>query len=117
MRFADLATGGDNPFTDVVADSWYYDYVVGSTQYGWITGYADGTFRPEAPITRAEVTAIVNRMLGRSADTAYALEHTSSLNQFNDLPSSHWAYWQVVEASNGHRYEKQEGLEVWTGLQ
>ena len=42
----------------MTSSDWFYDQVVGAVQYGWITGYTDGTFRPEATITRAEVTAI-----------------------------------------------------------
>lgn len=64
MRFARLPEGGENPFSDVTSSDWFYDQVVGAVQYGWITGYTDGTFRPEATITRAEVTAITNRPAG-----------------------------------------------------
>lgn len=38
MRFADLDTSGENIFTDVSADDWFYEQVVGSIKYGWITG-------------------------------------------------------------------------------
>ena len=44
MRFAKLDTTGINIFSDVTENDWFYDYVVGSIQYGWITGYEDGTF-------------------------------------------------------------------------
>ena len=93
MRFADLATGGENVFSDVAEDAWYYDYVVGSIQYGWITGYPDGTFRPENTITRAEVTTIVNRMLGRSADRTFIAEHADELRIFSDVTTAHWGYY------------------------
>lgn len=43
-------------------------------------------------ITRAQVTAIVNRMLGRSADTAYMDRHTDELRRFSDVEGTHWAY-------------------------
>ena len=116
MRFADLEAGGENIFSDVHEDEWFYDIVVGSIQYGWINGYPDGTFRPYSTITRAEVTTIVNRMLGRAADTAYADNHGDSLRQFTDLESAHWAYYDIVEATNGHTYSKSSGAENWTGL-
>ena len=96
---------------------WFYDYVVGSIQYGWITGYEDGTFRPDSTITRAEVTAITNRMLGRAADEGYVDAHRSELRQFPDLEAGYWAYYQIMEAANAHTYAKDSGVEGWTGLQ
>ena len=116
MGFAHLETGGENIFSDVHEDDWFYGVVVGSIRYGWINGYPDGTFRPNASITRAEVAAIVNRMLGRAADTAYVDSHGSSLRQFADLERAHWAYYDIVEATNGHTYSKPGGTENWTGL-
>lgn len=116
MRFADLATGGENVFSDVVESTWYYDYVVGSIQYGWITGYPDGTFRPENTITRAEVTTIVNRMLGRSADRTFIAEHADELRSFSDVANSHWSYYAVMEATNAHDFTKDNGVETWNGL-
>ena len=41
MRFAELDTSGENIFTDVSENDWFYDYVVGAIKYGWITGYSD----------------------------------------------------------------------------
>lgn len=116
MRFADLATGGENVFSDVASDAWYHDYVVGSIQYGWITGYPDGTFRPENTITRAEVTTIVNRMLGRSADRTFIAEHADELRSFSDVANSHWSYYAVMEATNAHDFTKDNGVETWNGL-
>ena len=71
-------------------------------QYGWITGYTDGTFRPEATISRAEVTVIVNHMLGRAADRPYVIAHEEELNTFGDVNRGHWGYFHVAEATNGH---------------
>lgn len=116
MRFADLATGGENVFSDVAENTWYYDYVVGSIQYGWINGYSDGTFRPENTITRAEVTTIVNRMLGRSADRTFIAEHADELRSFSDVTTSHWSYYAVMEATNAHDFTKDNGVETWNGL-
>ena len=102
MRFADLATGGENVFSDVAENTWYYDYVVGSIQYGWINGYSDGTFRPENTITRAEVTTIVNRMLGRSADRTFIAEHADELRSFTCWSSGHtyFAIWKTADWSS-----------------
>lgn len=113
MRFAHLDTGGENIFSDVSRSDWFYDQVVGSVKYGWINGYADGTFRPNNTITRAEVTTIVNRMLGRSADRGYVDANIGSLTQFNDISRAHWAYYEVMEAANAHDYAIVNGKEDW----
>lgn len=116
MRFTDGALDGENIFPDVNPDDWFYDYVVGSIQYGWINGYPDGTFGPNDPISRAEVTTITNRMLGRSADEAFVDSNQASLVQFGDITDRHWAYYQVMEATNAHDYTETNGVEDWTSL-
>ena len=116
MRFGKLDTSGSNIFTDVKADDWFYDQVVGAIKYGWIGGYADGTFRPNNTITRAEVTVIVNRMLGRAADPDFLAAHAGELRKFSDVPASYWGYEQIMEATNAHEYRSSSGGEKWTDL-
>lgn len=116
MRFTNGDVSGENIFSDVSADDWFYDQVVGSIQYGWITGYADGTFRPNTTIARAEVTTIVNRMLGRSADEDYVDRHEDDLRLFPDVSQDYWAYYQIAEATNAHDYTKKDNAESWIKL-
>jgi hypothetical protein len=113
MRFGTLDATGENLFSDVSEGDWFYPYVVGAIQSGWITGYPDGTFRPDATIARAEVVAITNRMLGRAADQAYVAAHGDSLTQFADVPADHWAYDPIMEATNSHDYTRTDGEEHW----
>lgn len=113
MRFTNGTLAGENIFSDVSPDDWFYGQVVGAIQYGWINGYEDGTFRPNHTITRAEVTAIANRMLGRSADKDYVDQHTETLQGFSDVPATHWAYYPIAEAANAHDYTKDGGGEHW----
>ena len=115
MKFAVGGEEGKNIFSDVDEDDWFYDAVVNSIQYGWIHGYGDGTFRPNNPITRAEVTAIVNNMLGRAADEDFVDEHAEELTQFSDI-EKHWAYYHIAEATNDHDYTKPSSGENWTRL-
>ena len=115
MRFADAVPEGENIFSDVHAGDWFYDVVVGSIQYGWIGGYEDGTFRPQNTITRAEVTAITNRMLGRVADEAF-IDAADELRSFSDLSDAHWAYYSIMEATNAHDYTTTDGVEEWEAL-
>ncbi len=115
MKFAVGGEEGENIFSDVDEDDWFYDAVVNSIQYGWIHGYGDGTSRPNNPITRAEVTAIVNNMLGRAADEDFVDEHAEELTPFSDI-EKHWAYYHIVEATNDHDYTKPSSGENWTKL-
>lgn len=67
-----------------------------------IEGYTDGTFRPDNDITRAEVVAIINRVLNRGSDSEYITENIGIVNIFSDVPQNHWAYSDIIEASNSH---------------
>lgn len=116
MRFTNGDVSGNNTFSDVSVDDWFYDQVVGSIQYGWINGFSDGTFRPYKTITRAEVVTIVNRMLGRSADEDYVDHYMDQLRLFPDVAEDYWAYYQIVEATNAHDYRKDDSTESWLKL-
>lgn len=76
---------------------------------GWIKGYEDGTFRPLQNIQRAEVVAIVNRMLNRHADLEFVRAHLNDpeMHTFRDVQDpSYWAYGDIFEATNGHDFER-----------
>ena len=118
MRFTSAKVEtATNPYTDVSPSNWYYEAVVGANAYGWIRGYGNGQFRPNNTITRAEVTAIVNRMLGRVPDESFIDQNAERLPvQFTDNPATgSWAYYNIVEATNGHDFTHVNGEEVWTG--
>ena len=100
-------------FSDVSSSDWFYPYVAQAASYGWIGGYTNGNFGPNDSITRAQVTTIVNNMLGRAADQEYVDDNLASLTQFSDLTSSHWAYYQIMEATNAHDYTRSDGVESW----
>lgn len=104
-RFADISAGSKT-FTDVSQDHWAYDVIQKAAAAGWISGYPDGSFKPDQPITRAEVVAITNRMLNRFADEAYVDAHRDKILQFKDMKKGMWSYYPVVEATNGHGYER-----------
>lgn len=114
MNFASLDTSGKNIFDDVHSSDWFYRWIVGAIKYGWIGGYPDGSFRPDSTITRAEVTCIVNNMLGRSADQDYVDAHPTRVRQFADLADSFWGYYQIMEATTGHDYSKRNNQENWS---
>ena len=112
-RFEKL-TQGSKSFTDVPDTHWAVKYINFAATRGWVTGYADGTFKPEHSITRAEVAAVTCRLLERSADQTYIRSHIGELRAFADVTESHWAYWYAMEAANGHDYTKSGGSENWS---
>ena len=112
-RFEKL-TQGSKSFTDVPDTHWAVKYINFAATRGWVTGYADGTFKPEHSITRAEVAAVTCRLLERSADQNYIRSHIGELRTFADVTESHWAYWYAMEAANGHDYTKSGGSENWS---
>ena len=106
VRFENISTAGSKTFTDLQKDHWAYEVIQKAAQAGWISGYPDGTFRPDQPISRAEVVTITNRMLNRFADEDFVDHNLDKIINFTDIDKSHWAYYPVVEATNGHRYER-----------
>ena len=118
MRFSKGDLSGENIFVDVPEGAWYHDVIVGSIKYGWIYGYQDGSHRfgPDDTITRAEATCIANRMLGRLPDGAYIAEHKDELKLFADVTEEHFAWRDIIEATNAHDYVKDGGYEDWTSL-
>ena len=112
-RFEKL-TSGTVTFSDVPASHWAAKSVTYAATRGWVTGYADGTFKPGNNITRAEVAAVTCRLLERNADKEYIRAHLKELPRvFSDLNEQHWAYWYAMEASNGHDYTKSGNTETW----
>lgn len=112
-RFEKL-TQGSKSFTDVPDTHWAVRYINFAATRGWVTGYEDGTFKPEHSITRAEVAAVTCRLLERSADQTYIRSHIGELRTFADVTESHWAYWYAMEAANGHDYTKSGSSESWS---
>ena len=80
-----------NDFSDVEADAWYNNAVSTMADAGVITGYPDGTFRPDAPITRAEFAAIAARF----SDVGYA-----GVCSFSDVPDSFWGVDEIALAEH-----------------
>lgn len=97
-RFADVSIEGED-FHDVPETHWAYDYISTGSGFGWVNGVGGGAFDPNAPITRAQAVAIVNRMLCRIADRATidALEEQF----YHDVADHHWAWYDIGEASLG----------------
>ena len=105
-------------FPDVPQSKWYAKYVEAASELGLITGYEDGTFRPEKNITRAEACTIVNRTIDRHPHEDQLHEDMIVWpdNPAPDQPGHQWYYEQVQEATNSHDFEMKNSYENWVEI-
>ncbi len=123
-EFAVLAAGFERlsgsyepVFRDVPENHWAAQEIHLASKKGWISGYSDKTFRPEQNITRAEVVTLANRMLERKADKVFVRKNKDIVRQFNDLNEDHWAYFEIMEATNAHYYLRNSDFsETWNSI-
>jgi len=97
VNFAQLAPGG-RVFLDVPETHWAFDYISTAANFGWISGFPDGSFRPDQTIKRGEAVTLVNRVLRRIPNIAL-IDSDAPMVRYYDAPS-HWAYYDIIEASN-----------------
>ena len=81
-----------NDFSDVSADKWYNNAVSTLSNMGVIGGYADGTFRPDAPISRAEFAKIAVSFTQNNGSAVY--------NYFTDVKTTDWFAPYVTAAKD-----------------
>ena len=105
--------GAANYFNDVSASYWAANAIAICAKLGWITGYPDGSFRPDKNVTRAELMAMINRATGRAPKSADAF--LPGMKTWIDNTSDKWYYLDVQEATNSHSYTV-KGSETWTAL-
>lgn len=119
-QFSDAKPVKSVKFSDVSAEHWAYEAIAIAAKMGWIEGYPDGTFRPDATITRAEMMTLVNRALERVPSDEDHLLSKRVMLTFPDCKSGDWFYIAVQEATNSHTYERaateKNGDEQWTAL-
>lgn len=80
-----------NDFTDVSSDDWFNTPVSTLSAMGILTGYEDGSFQPNAPITRAEFAAIAVRFYENDS-----VDYTDGT--FSDITGSEW-FADAVQAA------------------
>ena len=114
-RFADLDYTGGNIFDDVPNGHWAYSYINAAANAGWVEGYPDGSFRPDEPISRAEVVRLVNGVINRSI-TLDKLKELGVECPYNDLAEKHWSYCDLMEATIPHSAEEWHGLSYNDGI-
>ncbi len=119
VRFYDIfedvkKTGYTVNYSDVSSRYWAYNDIAFAKNIGWLNGYADGTFKGDNNITRAEVVTVTNHATDRTPDEDYINRNVSTLNKFTDLKNnSHWAYYDIMEAANTHIGAVSEENESW----
>lgn len=89
--------GGEETFSDI-SGHWAESAIRAAAARGWVKGMSDGTFRPDASITRAEAMAMLCRMLG--CEPASAAELPENMPVFSDnADTGAWYYLYVQEAA------------------
>lgn len=70
-------------YRDISAGHWAYSFIARASHAGIIDGYPDGTFAPDQPVTRMEMTAMLARSLNMSGKSRGAVP-------FNDVDNDYW---------------------------
>ena len=113
-RFNTKPVENSGSFSDI-SGHWAENEIERAAAFGWISGYPDGTFRPDARITRAEAMTMINRVLCRMPQSESDL--LDSMVTWPDNKPSDWHYLSVQEATNSHDFNRQgEVGESWTKL-
>ena len=110
VRFLGDDPAAENPFSDI-DNHWAKNYILTAVGAGWVDGYPNKTFDPDASITRAEAVKIINSVLHRGVD------ETSELGNYVNFPDNEvgkWYYYELIEAGNDHEYEGERPNEQWT---
>ena len=112
-RFDESEAQFEGYFTDI-SGHWARESIERAAALGWITGYEDGSFRPDAEITRAEAMTMINRVLER--DPVNDADLLPGMRVWSDNPPAAWYYFAVQEATNSHEYTRPDAHEDWTKL-
>ena len=113
-RFDTGKSNGSRTFSDIKGH-WAKAYIERAAELGWISGFQDGTFRPDAYITRAQAVTMINRMLNRVPEDPSDL--LPGMNVWPDCRPGDWFYLAIQEATNSHDHRhKADSYETWTSL-
>lgn len=105
---------GSSTFSDVPETHWASSAISAGTSAGWLSGYPDGTFRPDQNITRLEAVKMINTAFHRTCDVNY-VQTTKGFPRFYDVSPEFWGYFDLIEAYVGHNYiVTDDGTEIWT---
>lgn len=89
---------GTGKFTDVPDDAWYATAVNAMADSGILSGYGDGTFRPNQNITVGELSVILWRLCGVT-DPEETYDYQFNRPKYADVAPKHWASPYVLSAA------------------
>ncbi|WP_054251398.1 S-layer homology domain-containing protein [Neofamilia massiliensis] len=116
ISYVDNKISEPAPFTDIEGHP-FKAAINQAYANGRIKGYEDNTFRPDGNIKRVEVATMLNRLYNRQADKSFISKNQDLITKFKDLDSSHWGYYELVEAFESHQaIENENGSEEWQRL-
>lgn len=81
-------------FPDVSSSHWANDSIGAVVSQGLMSGYPDGTFKPNEPMTRAEVSSVIA--------SAYNMTQSTSNSPFSDVSQNHWAFSSIMAMVDNH---------------
>ena len=110
VRFYESEAEIDHDVFSDIGSSWARDEINLAHALDIVGGYSDGTFRPNANITRAEAVTIINNVLGREPDAANL---HPDMKVWDDNSPDAWYYAEIQEATNSHTYSRDGGSEYW----
>lgn len=83
----------ENKFTDLTDKHWAYNHIMSAYNAGHVSGFSDGSFKPDAKISRAEVAQIINNVIGKEVDLE---ANKDKIKSYKDLEKNHWGYKAMI---------------------
>lgn len=110
----EIEESDENEFTDT-KNHWAEQYINMAVAAQLISGYTDGSFKPDEAITRAEAITILNKLLVRYDDEDSFVD---GYTDFDDINEDDWYYYDIIEATNSHTFTRKDGglTETWEEL-
>lgn len=103
-------------FKDVSDKNWSKSAIQDALERGIIKGYEDGTFKGDRDITRAEAVRMLNRTFDRKTTEKSITKdiNAKKLNMFKDVSPKHWAFYEILDASNNHKANVTDSNRTWS---
>ena len=115
VRFYGEVEDYESDYFNDISGTWARNNINRAYELGLVGGYDDGSFHPDANITRAEAIKIINGVLERKPDADHLHEDMKVWADNSD--KSAWYYADIQEATNSHTYDMGTEYEIWTGIE
>ena len=106
-------TKGDGAVKDFAdaKGNMYKSYIDIAVSNGYMSGYPDGSFKPDKAVSRAEAVSIINKVTGRPGEKEVIEKLLTNPKVPNDVKTSNWAYYNIVSATNTFSFGKMTPIE------